>query len=109
MGLAHREALQVMRRNPAVLQCGPSLELLGPGEIKGFAALRGAGNTLLPPAARPALLAALGAAILLALAVERAPSPAPELVALLDVVRPLLGAVLGGSFLFSAWAAAKSS
>ena len=31
------EALDVILKNPAVLQCGPSLDTLGPDEIKGFA------------------------------------------------------------------------
>ena len=35
------EALEVMLENPAVLQCGPSLEALGADEIRAFAALLG--------------------------------------------------------------------
>ena len=35
-------------KNPAVLQCGPSLDTLGPDEIKGFANIRNLGNNLFP-------------------------------------------------------------
>ena len=45
------EALGVMLKNPAVLQCGPSLDTLGPDEIKGFANIRSLGNRI-PEAAR---------------------------------------------------------
>ncbi|KAL1496732.1 hypothetical protein AB1Y20_014325 [Prymnesium parvum] len=58
--MGREEALDVMLKNPAVLQCGPSLETLGPAEIKGFAAMRAAGNALFPEGVRgPALLALL--------------------------------------------------
>ena len=40
------EALQVMQLNPAVLQCGPSLDTLGPDEIKGFANIRAIGKKI---------------------------------------------------------------
>ena len=38
--MGKEEAVEVMCLNPAVLQCGPSLDTLGPDEIKGFANLR---------------------------------------------------------------------
>jgi len=40
------EALEVMVLNPAVLQCGPSLDTLGPDEIKGFANIRSISNKI---------------------------------------------------------------
>lgn len=40
------EALEVMLKNPAVLQCGPALDTLGPDEIKGFANLRSTFNNI---------------------------------------------------------------
>ena len=42
-----------------MLQCGPSLDTLGPDEIKGFANIRSLGNRLFPEEARPALLSLL--------------------------------------------------
>lgn len=103
------EALEVMRLNPAVLQCGPTLEDLGTSEIKGFAYARNAGNRLVPPAARPVLLGGLVAILLITLAGQNSSDQAPELVAILDVLRPILGLVLGGSFLFTVYAAAKAN
>ena len=50
--MSEEEALEVMLLNPAVLQCGPSLDLLGASEIRNFARLRSAGNALVPPQAR---------------------------------------------------------
>lgn len=46
--MGKEEALEVMLKNPAVLQCGPSLDTLGPDEIKGFANLRNFFNNLIP-------------------------------------------------------------
>ena len=54
------EAIEVMCLNPAVLQCGPSLELSGASEIKALARLRALGNQLLP--SKEARVAALGVA-----------------------------------------------
>ena len=39
-------ALEIMLLNPAVLQCGPSLDTLGPDEIKGFANIRSVSNKI---------------------------------------------------------------
>lgn len=44
--MGKEEALDVMSKNPAVLQCGPSLDTLGPDEIKGFANIRSLGNKI---------------------------------------------------------------
>jgi hypothetical protein len=98
-----------MQLNPAVLQCGPSLEDLGAGEIKSFAQVRSFGNTLVLPQLRPALVGIVLAAVGLAVASQAADAPPAELVAMVDVLRPLLGGVLGASFLFTAYAAARSS
>jgi len=50
--MGKEDALDVMLKNPAVLQCGPSLDTLGPDEIKGFANLRSLGNRLFPEEVR---------------------------------------------------------
>jgi len=47
--MSEAEALEVMLANPAVLQCGPSLEALGPSEIQAFARLRALGSRCAPP------------------------------------------------------------
>ena len=72
--------------NPAVLQCGPSLDTLGPDEIKGFARIRNFGNRL-PEQAR-------GYALSLTLAVCAFPLFAkdiPDLAFANDLVKPLVG------------------
>ena len=48
-------ALDVMLKNPGVLQCGPALDTLGPDEIKGFANIRNFGNKI-PESARTAVI-----------------------------------------------------
>ena len=55
--------LEVMGGNPAVLQCGPSLESLGASEIKSFAKLRSLGGGI-PQGAQSALLVGFLGAIL---------------------------------------------
>jgi len=57
--MGKEEALQIMLKNPAVLQCGPSLDTLGPDEIKGFANLRYFFNNLIPAEAQAPAIAAL--------------------------------------------------
>ena len=102
------EALEVMRRNPAVLQCGPSLEILGASEIKGFAALRSAGNRLIPAPARGPTVAALVAAVAFTIAASQQGDAAPpELLPVLEVLRPLLGVVFGSVFAFAAYASGR--
>jgi hypothetical protein len=98
------EAIQVMLQNPSVLQCGPSLEALGAGEIKTFAALRAAVNGI-----PTSVSVSFGALFIATLALTLALQHVPEFSPLMDVTRPLLGTVLATSFLFSAFAAAKSS
>ena len=53
--MGKEEALEVMVLNPAVLQCGPSLDTLGPDEIKGFANIRAIGKKIPENAVGPAI------------------------------------------------------
>ena len=69
------DALEVMLLNPAVLQCGPTLELLGASEIKAFARLRAAGNKLVPADARGAVLSALLACVVFTIGATRSGDP----------------------------------
>ena len=46
--------------NPAVLQCGPSLDTLGPDEIKGFANIRALGKKIPENAYIPAIAFLIG-------------------------------------------------
>ena len=96
-----------MKKNPAVLQCGPSLGMLGAGEIKGFAQARSMGNALVPARARGAAVGALLAAVAVAIVFQG--TEEPQMLAVLEVLRPVLGGVLASSFLFTAYAAARSS
>ena len=61
------DALKVMLQNPAVLQCGPSLESIGPAEIKALAAVRGIGARL-PKGTELVVFAALVSAVFLPVA-----------------------------------------
>lgn len=81
------EALDVMMKNPAVLQCGPSLDTLGPDEIKGFANIRALGTRLFPEEARGVLLSALILFCLYPLVAVRV----PELESSANIVKPLVG------------------
>jgi hypothetical protein len=105
--MSEEEALEVMRLNPAVLQCGPSLEELGASEIQTIARLRGLGTQVIPAETRPVLVAALVAAV--GFAITGRFSDAPEVIAALDVLRPALGVLLGASFVFTAYGAAKAN
>jgi len=49
--MGKEEAIDIMLKNPGVLQCGPALDTLGPDEIKGFANIRNFGNKI-PESAR---------------------------------------------------------
>jgi len=94
--MSEEEALEVMRLNPSVLTCGPSLDVLGAAEIKAFARLRSLGNTLVPPKARPAAVTAfIGSIILAAVTANGA-----DETALLAGLRPLLGAGFASLFVF---------
>ena len=93
--------------NPAVLQCGPTLDPLSAAEIKTFAWVRSIGNVAFPPLLRGPVVAAFAASIVFT--VLTSGTDVPELVAVRDVLRPALGTILAGSFIFTAYAAAKSS
>ena len=103
--MSEAEAREVMLLNPAVLQCGPTLDPLGKGEIMGFARLRSAGNQLFPRELRGAIVGAFVAAV--AFVVLTSGVEVPEVVAARDAIRPVLGTVLAASFLFTAYAANK--
>lgn len=105
--MSEAEALEVMRLNPAVLQCGPSLSLLGAGEIKSFAKLRSVGNALVPAEARGAVVGSFLALVIFVIATQG--SDDPQVLATAALLKPAFGLVLGSSFLFTAYAAAKSS
>jgi len=85
--MGEEEALDVMMKNPAVLQCGPSLDTLGPDEIKGFANIRSLGTRLFPEEVRGVALSALLLFTLYPLLAIRV----PELEASADIVKPLVG------------------
>jgi len=82
------EALEVMLKNPGVLQCGPSLDTLGPDEIKGFANIRNIGNKI-PEGARNIVLSFSIALALFPVFAQRVPGLEDS--PLLNVVKPLVG------------------
>lgn len=100
--MSEAEALEVMTLNPAVLQCGPSLDLFGVDEIKMIAQMRSMGNSMVP------LVAALVISVGLAIVTSRGDGGAPELDALLTVLKPVLGVSLGATFAVAAYGAASS-
>ena len=109
--MSEAEALEVMRQNPAVLQCGPSLDLFGTDEIKMIASMREMGNAMVPPVLRPALVGLLVGGVALTVVTANGvggPQASPELEALVGALKPLLGASLGATFLVAAYGAASS-
>ena len=88
--MSEAEALEVMARNPSILQCGPSLEPLGASEIKLFASIRGLGNNI-PPEVRNASLAAFLALIILPVAIAQ--NPALTETGMLDTAEAVVGAI----------------
>ena len=101
--MSEEEALEVMTLNPAVLQCGPSLDLFGTDEIKMIAQMRSMGNTMVPAPLRPVLVALLVASIVLTVVAQG--SDSQELLTLVDTLKPLLGggiAVAYGGALYGA-------
>uniref|UniRef100_A0A7S0HR55 Uncharacterized protein n=1 Tax=Phaeocystis antarctica TaxID=33657 RepID=A0A7S0HR55_9EUKA len=86
--MSKEEALEVMTNNPAVLQCGPSLDTLGPDEIKGFASIRALGNKI-PESARNFLLIATLLFTLFPVAAQN--NPALQDSWLLSLSKPLVG------------------
>ena len=112
--MSEDEALKVMTLNPAVLQCGPGLELQTAAEIKAFAQLRAAGNKAIPAQARGVLVTL----VLTLLMITVAASQPGAMLALgeadqallqraLEVARPALGAVFTAFFVFIAYASAR--
>lgn len=86
--MGKEEALDVMLKNPAVLQCGPSLDTLGPDEIKGFANIRNLGNKI-PESVRGYMLSGLLA--LCVFPVVAVNVPGLEDSSLVNIVKPLVG------------------
>ena len=92
---SEEEALEVMRKNPAVLQCGaPGLLELGGDEIKLFANLR-YGFSQVPPQTGAALGIGFGA--LLLLTTVGSASGGEALAPLLGVSKPLLGLIFAAA------------
>ena len=100
------EALEVMRLNPAVLQCGPSLEVLGKDEIKSIAMFRSMGNTILPAPVRTAATAVFIGSILFA--VLSANSDDAQVAALATTIRPVLGVGLASVLAFVLYGSANA-
>ena len=94
---SHEKAIEVMLKNPAVLQCGVALMKSDAAEIEGFANIRGVLDSLpkeTPTVALALLLASFAASVV---------DPAAA-----STVKPFLGAFGGGSFLIALYAASKS-
>mmetsp|Transcript_25908 Transcript_25908/g.83698 ORF Transcript_25908/g.83698 Transcript_25908/m.83698 type:complete len:220 (-) Transcript_25908:119-778(-) len=85
------EAIDVMLKNPAVLQCGSALTRQQAGEIRSFAAVRQLLDSS-PPWAPKVTLALIFAALSFEIALQGNPEADP----LLAVIKPTLGA-LGAS------------
>jgi len=88
--MGREEAMEVMTKNPAVLQCGPSLDTLGPDEIKGFANIRALGNRI-PDSARGIVISAFFAFLLFPVVATN--NPALQDSPLLELSKPLVGTV----------------
>lgn len=100
------EALEVMRLNPGVLQCGPSLEVLGAGEIKSIAMFRSMGNTILPAPVRVGATGVLVASILFAVFSAQSSDPAVQEAA--AAVKPILGVGLASLLAFVLYGSANA-
>ena len=94
-----------MSLNPAVLQCGPSLDLFGTDEIRMIAQMRSMGNAMVPPQLRPPLVALVVGAI--ALVVTASAGDSPELTAAASVLRPVIAVALGSTFAVAAYGASQ--
>lgn len=86
--MSKEEAMEVMTNNPAVLQCGPALDTLGPDEIKGFASIRALGNKI-PESARNLLLIAVLLFVFFPVAAQNNPALQDSWV--LSLSKPLVG------------------
>jgi len=104
--MSKEEALEVMQLNPAVLQCGPSLDVLGATEIMGIARLRSLGNTLIPPQLRVAAVGFFLSLLVAVVVISQADDP--DVLALGDGLRPVLGGGLSAIFLFVLYGAANA-
>jgi len=91
--MGKEEAIEVMLLNPAVLQCGPSLDTLGPDEIKGFANIRAIGKKIPEDVVVPAivLLIALVCYPAIAIRVEGVSSAVESTSAATNVVKAICG------------------
>ena len=94
--MSESQALEVMRKNPAVLQCGPTLEALGRAEIEAFAAARGFGSQL-PESIRNVAIAGLLIATILPVALAQNPMIAADS-ELLSASKALAAAVVAPTF-----------
>ena len=86
--MGKEEALEVMMLNPAVLQCGPGLDTLGPDEIKGFANIRAIGKKIPDNIVFPAiilLIVLIGYPLLAVRVPELENSP------LTNIIKPIVG------------------
>ena len=88
--MGKEEAMEVMLKNPAVLQCGPSLDTLGPDEIKGFANIRALGNRI-PDSARGVAISAFFAFLLFPVIASN--NPALQDSPLLQLSKPIVGTI----------------
>ena len=103
---SEEEALEVMRQNPAVLQCGVSLREQPAAQIRGFAAVRQLADAV-PSRAASALLAAFVVGALCAVPPSGGGERDPAVVAVLSVVRPVLGLAGGSVFAATVYFAAS--
>lgn len=95
--MSEAEALDVMELNPGVLQCGPSLDMLGADEIRSIARARSMGNSMVPaPLRGPAIALAIGT-IGLALLNAQSGGAIPELDALVTALKPLILPLVGSA------------
>ncbi|EOD22638.1 hypothetical protein EMIHUDRAFT_239912 [Emiliania huxleyi CCMP1516] len=100
--MSEEEAIEVMLKNPAVLQCGLSLRSTQADEIKSFANLRYYGGRLVPNPT--AALAVVVAALFYVVAGSYVGD-----VAALDTIKPVLGFVGAGLFGATLYGVASSS
>lgn len=108
--MGEEDALDVMLKNPALLQCGAALANAQPDEIRGFATVRYLGNRLLPEAARLPTLGAVFAALSYGVAFSNAPGGASDSAeAALALIKPVLGVLFGSLFAASLYGVATAS
>ena len=97
--MGEEDAIAVMLKNPAVLQCGPALANAQPDEVKSFATIRYVGNRLLPEAARLPVLGLVFLLLSYGVAYTNAPGGAgASAEATLGLIKPVLGAFFATLF-----------